>query len=86
MCLSPYFFASCQYIIPVFRVPMDDSGGWGTEKATCTAEIYNPHEDIRFFRTRFFRTRLLAKAKLPILPIFNPIFTFFSFISTELLK
>ena len=24
----------------------------------------------------FFRNRLLAKAKLPILPIFNPIFTF----------
>ena len=32
MCLSPYFFASCQYIIPVLRVPMDDSGGRGHEK------------------------------------------------------
>ena len=25
---------------------------------------------------KFFRNRLLAKAKLPILPIFEPIFTF----------
>ena len=26
MCLSPYFFASCQYIIPVLRVHKEDVG------------------------------------------------------------